>query len=98
MGPDHAIVAAQDLRAKVVMPIHWGLFNLAFHDWFQPPERLTELAAAAGLPLWIPEPGEPAEFNGTPRNTLWWRRYMSSASRDSHEHATEAAAKVVMRA
>lgn len=79
MGPDNAVLAAQDLQARVLMPIHWGTFNLAFHDWFQPAERLTEVAAGAGLPLWVPEPGDPAEFAGEPRNTLWWRRYMHPA-------------------
>ncbi len=79
MGPDNAVLAAQDLRARALMPIHWGTFNLAFHDWWQPPERLTEVAAAAGLPLWVPEPGEPTEFTGEPRNTFWWRRYMDPA-------------------
>ncbi len=77
LGPDNAVQAAADLRAKVLMPIHWGLFNLAFHAWFEPPERVTERAAAAGLPLWLPEPGLPAEFTGAANNSLWWRRYMT---------------------
>ncbi len=98
MGPDNAVLAAQDLRARVLMPIHWGTFNLAFHDWFQPPERLTEQAAKAGLPLWIPEPGDPAEFAGESRNTLWWRRYMSPAPDTGTERADEVAAKAVARA
>ncbi|MGI4757732.1 MAG: MBL fold metallo-hydrolase [Janthinobacterium lividum] len=98
MGPDNAVLAARDLRAKVLMPIHWGLFNLAFHDWFQPPERVTEVAEAAGMPLWLPEPGEPAEFTGEPRNTLWWRRYMGRAVQNGSEAASDAAAKVAVRA
>ena len=69
LGPDNALRAAQDLNAKMLMPIHWGLFNLAFHDWFQPPERITEIAAAAGLPLLMPEPGTPTEFTGDPLQT-----------------------------
>ncbi len=89
MGPDNAVLAAQALRAKVLMPIHWGTFNLAFHDWFQPPERLTEMAAEAGLPLWVPEPGEPTEFTGEPRNTLWWRRYMDQTSGTSSSRSAK---------
>jgi L-ascorbate metabolism protein UlaG (beta-lactamase superfamily) len=97
LGPDNAMRAAKDLRAKVLFPIHWGLFNLAFHDWFQPPERITELAAKAGLPLWLPEPGVPTEFTGAPANTLWWRRYMDPI-RSGNEASEEAAAKIAMRA
>ncbi len=78
LGPDNAIRAARDLRAAVMMPVHWGLFNLAFHAWYQPPERLTARAAEARLPLWMPEPGVPTEFTGDALNTWWWRRYMSA--------------------
>ncbi len=77
LGPDNALQAAFDLRAKVMMPIHWGLFNLAFHAWDQPPERMTQIAAEAGLPLFVPEPGVSAEFTGEAANSLWWRRFQS---------------------
>ncbi len=77
LGPDNAMRAAADLRAQALMPIHWGLFNLAFHAWDQPPERVTALAEAAGMPLFLPEPGLPTEFNGAAENSLWWRRYQS---------------------
>ncbi len=80
LGPDNALRAALDLRAKAVMPIHWGLFNLAFHAWDQPPERMTEIAAEAGMPLFVPEPGMPAEFHGEAENSLWWRRFQSAAT------------------
>jgi L-ascorbate metabolism protein UlaG (beta-lactamase superfamily) len=97
MGPDNAMRAAADLRAKVLFPIHWGLFNLAFHAWYEPPQRITELAGQAGLPLWMPEPGSPQEFTGEAHNTLWWRRYMSPA-REGNEATDEAAAKLAIRA
>ncbi|WP_419804360.1 MBL fold metallo-hydrolase [Terriglobus sp.] len=77
LGPDNALKAAQELRARVVMPIHWGLFNLAFHPWYQPPERFTEVAADAGLPVFLPEPGAPTEVTAEAANSLWWRRYLS---------------------
>ena len=97
MGPDNAVRAVADLRAKVLMPIHWGLFNLAFHDWYQPPQRITELAGAAGLPLWLPQPGAPTEFTGAEHNTLWWRRFMRPHSGGSAERAGDAAAKIAAR-
>ena len=78
LGPDNALLAAQDLRAQVLMPIHWGLFNLAFHAWDQPPDRITQIAEATGMPLFVPEPGVPTEFTGAADNSLWWRLYQSS--------------------
>ena len=80
LGPDNALRAAVDLRAQAVMPIHWGMFNLAFHAWDQPPERFTAIAEAAGMPLFLPEPGLPTEFTGIAANSLWWRRFQTHSN------------------
>jgi L-ascorbate metabolism protein UlaG (beta-lactamase superfamily) len=76
LGPDHAVQAFQAMRESggLLMPVHWGLFNLALHAWNQPIERVMELAAEKGLPLWLPKPGEPTELvAGEPLRSLWWR-------------------------
>lgn len=96
LGPDNAFRAAQDLQARAVMPIHWGLFNLAFHAWYQPPERFTELANAVGLPVFLPEPGAPTEFTGAPANSLWWRRYCTPDSlKETTGHTSSAVGAMV---
>jgi hypothetical protein len=57
-----------------MMPIHWGLFNLALHAWRQPIERVLELAEEKGIPLWSPEPGVPSEVvAGVDLRSDWWR-------------------------
>ena len=75
MGPDGAAQAFQDMGgAGMLMPIHWGLFNLALHGWRWPIERLLQLADADGLRLWAPEPGVPTEVvRGQELRTDWWR-------------------------
>jgi L-ascorbate metabolism protein UlaG (beta-lactamase superfamily) len=79
LGPDNAARAFRALgeasRATgLLMPIHWGLFDLALHAWRQPIKRLTELAGAEGLKLWSPEPGLPAEVApGVELRSEWWR-------------------------
>jgi L-ascorbate metabolism protein UlaG (beta-lactamase superfamily) len=83
LGPDnaartfHAVAGAADETARaagLLMPIHWGLFNLALHAWRQPIERLTQLADAQGFKLWSPEPGRPTEvLPGTELRSGWWR-------------------------
>jgi hypothetical protein len=74
MGPDGAAQAFQELGgAGMLMPIHWGLFDLALHGWRQPIERITQLADARGLKLWSPEPGQPTEVvNGMEVRSKWW--------------------------
>jgi len=76
MGPDGAAKAFAALGGKgLLMPIHWGLFDLALHAWRQPIERMMELADQAGFMLWSPEPGRPEEvFPGQPLRSDWWRR------------------------
>jgi L-ascorbate metabolism protein UlaG (beta-lactamase superfamily) len=75
LGPDNAAKAfeAMEGRGGLLMPIHWGLFNLALHAWKQPVERIVEVAAEKGIPLWLPVPGEPTEVVlGVERRSDWW--------------------------
>ncbi|HEX3572548.1 MAG TPA: MBL fold metallo-hydrolase [Acidobacteriaceae bacterium] len=79
LGPDNAVQAYQQLgafgRAGLLMPIHWGLFNLALHAWSQPIERLTELADTDTVRLWSPEPGLPSEVvRGQELRSDWWKQ------------------------
>jgi L-ascorbate metabolism protein UlaG (beta-lactamase superfamily) len=72
MGPDGAVRSFRALGSNgLLMPIHWGLFDLALHPWQQPIERI---AAAEDLNLWSPTPGVPTE--ALPNQQLrsdWWR-------------------------
>ncbi|TSJ44175.1 MBL fold metallo-hydrolase [Mucilaginibacter corticis] len=76
MGPDNASNAFLQLNAKLMMPIHWGTFNLALHDWFEPIERLQQYAIDKKIELFVPEPGKPTEVNGA-YNSRWWKPFMS---------------------
>ncbi|MBS1525956.1 MAG: MBL fold metallo-hydrolase [Bacteroidetes bacterium] len=71
MGPGHASSAHLALRGKLMMPIHWGTFNLALHDWYEPIEKLLQYAEEKNIDLFIPEPGKPTEVKG-PLNSEWW--------------------------
>ena len=74
MGPDGAARTLRALGGGLLMPIHWGLFNLALHGWRQPMERITELAAQQNLLLFAPEPGRPTEvWPGETVTSGWWR-------------------------
>ncbi len=72
LGPDNALDAHRSLRGKLLLPIHWGLFNLAFHRWQEPIERLTGLAEWNDVPLLLPKPGAPTEVTEASLNTFWW--------------------------
>ena len=55
------------------VPIHWGTFNLAFHAWDEPAERVVVAATAAGARLIMPRPGESIEPATAPPVKPWWR-------------------------
>ncbi|RAK66836.1 MBL fold metallo-hydrolase [Hymenobacter edaphi] len=74
LGPENAIQAHQALGGKVLLPIHWGTFNLAFHSWREPVEQVQQLAAAAGIPLLLPTPGLPTEVAPAGFSSCWWER------------------------
>jgi len=71
MGPDNATNAHLALKGKLMMPIHWGTFNLALHAWDEPIENLLKFAAEKKIDLFIPEPGRPTALLG-PYNSKWW--------------------------
>jgi L-ascorbate metabolism protein UlaG (beta-lactamase superfamily) len=73
MGPDGAAKAFRAMGAGgLLMPIHWGLFDLALHAWRQPMERLLEVAD--GIKLWAPTPGAATEVvRGVEVRSEWWK-------------------------
>ena len=72
MGPEQAVRAVQDARGGLLIPVHWGTFNLAFHGWTEPAERIWVAAESAGVELAIPRPGESVIPNAPEPVTRWW--------------------------
>ena len=54
------------------MPIHWATFNLAFHRWAEPVQRLLAAADARGVQVVVPRPGERVDVLSPPALTDWW--------------------------
>ncbi|MBV8251127.1 MAG: MBL fold metallo-hydrolase [Chitinophaga sp.] len=73
MGPANALKAHIDLGGKVMLPVHWGTFNLAFHDWDEPGETIIKLAAEKDVTLWLPTPGETGQLPTANKISYWWR-------------------------
>lgn len=73
MGPDRAAEAHLALGGRLLLPIHWGTFNLAFHPWREPVERLLGAARAQRIGLVLPAPGVPVDITGDPHHSEWWK-------------------------
>lgn len=72
MGPEQAVLAHQMVRGKLLVPVHWGTFNLAVHAWTEPAERILEAAAKAGVDVYIPRQGEMVQSSQVPEQQRWW--------------------------
>jgi L-ascorbate metabolism protein UlaG (beta-lactamase superfamily) len=72
MFPEEAVRAHVDLRGGLLVPVHWCTFNLAFHDWAEPIERLWREAKAHGVALAVPRPGETVDVTDPPGLDDWW--------------------------
>ncbi|MFD2684910.1 MBL fold metallo-hydrolase [Streptomyces phyllanthi] len=77
MTPEEGMRAHLDLQGGrphgVLLPIHWGTFNLAMHAWAEPGEWTRDAAEEAGQPAAFPRPGAPFEPAGTLPTDPWWR-------------------------
>lgn len=71
IGPEQAVLANEWVRGKRMIPVHWGLFNLARHGWTEPAERTLVAGKCAGLLIDTPQPGMPYE-PGVDSTTKWW--------------------------
>jgi L-ascorbate metabolism protein UlaG (beta-lactamase superfamily) len=74
LGPEQAVLSAQRVHAKALIPVHWGLFRLAPHGWTEPVERVLAAARCTGLPVITPRPGQAIEPTALRPgdSTRWW--------------------------
>lgn len=75
MLPEETAQAGLDIKAKKMMPIHWGAFKLASHSWTEPVERISKKAKELNVDLVIPKIGEIIEIglNDSEEIYPWWR-------------------------
>jgi L-ascorbate metabolism protein UlaG (beta-lactamase superfamily) len=72
MTPEESVQAFQDLRARVLFSVHNSTFDLAFHTWHDPLDRLADLAATKNIELATPEIGEVLTIGAPRKNARWW--------------------------
>ena len=73
MSPEDAVKTNVDVRGRVMLPVHWATFNLAFHAWRDPADRAVAAAKSAGVTLVVPRPGQFVEPEaGLPASETWW--------------------------
>lgn len=71
--PEETVQAAIDLKAKTLLPVHWGKFVLALHEWNEPIIRVKKEASLKNMPLYTPLIGEKITLQQMPKEQReWW--------------------------
>jgi L-ascorbate metabolism protein UlaG (beta-lactamase superfamily) len=71
--PEETAQVAVELKAKVLLPVHWGKFTLGLHSWTDPIERVVKKAKELNQAITTPMIGEKVEINGTYPTKEWWK-------------------------
>ncbi|MFC1526236.1 MBL fold metallo-hydrolase [Candidatus Latescibacterota bacterium] len=72
LGPEQAALAHRVVGGGLMLPTHWGTFNLSLHGWTEPAERLMAAARREGVAVAIPRPGQSIEPASPPELERWW--------------------------
>ncbi|HBT96837.1 MAG TPA: Zn-dependent hydrolase [Desulfobulbaceae bacterium] len=83
--PDEVIRAYHDVRAKALVPVHWGVFDLALHPWDESIRMIARLADKdGGVNLLTPLMGQQL-VPGLTQPEHWWANlpsFQSGRNRD----------------
>ena len=71
MMPEQAALAASELKAEAVVPIHWGKFSLSIHPWVEPVKRFLKASDNFDFKTLTPTPGQIMTFPWE-NTTEWW--------------------------
>ncbi|WP_041967719.1 MBL fold metallo-hydrolase [Mesobacillus selenatarsenatis] len=74
MLPEETVQAHQDVKGKLLVPVHWGAFTLSLHAWHDPVERAVRAAEESGVDIVTPRIGETftVSLDDYPKSA-WWR-------------------------
>ena len=96
LGPDNALRALALLGGGALLPVHWGTFSLAMHDWDEPAEALLQAGAADEVHLLLPCFGQALEPAHREAPKPWWRGTTGQAT--GANSAAETAPELATRA
>lgn len=75
LGPEQAVIAHKMLGGGLLIPVHWGMFDLGLHGWTEPVERILVAAEKAGVKVVTLKPGQSVEPSAPPAMDRWWPKH-----------------------
>ena len=70
--PEEAILGFLDLKGKYLVPVHWGMFNIAVHNWYDPIQESVIYSSKYGVTLMTPKLGQLVYLNKSNNFENWW--------------------------
>lgn len=77
--PEQSVQAHLDLKGITMIPIHNGTFDLSFHPWEEPLERVTQEAQKRNVEITTPIVGEIFTVDEPPAFNAWWRSVLADS-------------------
>lgn len=73
LNPEEAVTAHLALKGRLLIPVHWGTFDVALHAWDEPIERLIQAAEEQEVQIAAPLPGEKINLDSVTFQNKWWQ-------------------------
>ena len=70
--PEEAVQASIDLKGRYLVPVHWGMFNLAIHNWYDPIQESVKFSKIHDVKLMTPKLGQLISLEEQTMTTDWW--------------------------
>ena len=74
--PEETAQAFLDLKGKRLVPVHWGMFSLSLHDWYEPIEELEKYSKLKNIDLYTPKIGQLVILSEENIFERWWKLLM----------------------
>ncbi|MCB1178447.1 MAG: MBL fold metallo-hydrolase [Leptospiraceae bacterium] len=76
--PEETAKAFLDLKGKQLVPVHWGMFDLSLHNWYEPVEELEKFAKKENIDLLTPRFGEMVKTDEPNIFKRWWKEFIKN--------------------
>ncbi|MCB1192095.1 MAG: MBL fold metallo-hydrolase [Leptospiraceae bacterium] len=74
--PKETAQAFLELKGKKLVPIHWAMFELALHDWYEPVEESEKYAKQYNIDLLTPKFGQLVSLEKENIFEKWWKEFV----------------------
>lgn len=70
--PEQTVHTAREVKARMVLPVHWARYAAAYHLWNAPIKEFLPQMDAVGIPVTVPRIGEPYTVGDPAKREVWW--------------------------